>query len=63
MTTLKTRGIEMRIYDERSETMDVLEQASHVDLMGVLEFIQRVVMDPEASDADKVEALQIVLAD
>ena len=53
----------MRIYYDRTDTMDGLEQASHVDLVGVLGFIQRVVMDPEASDADKVEALQLVLAD
>jgi hypothetical protein len=53
----------MRIYDERSETMDVLEQASHADLIRVLDYIQHLVMNPEASDADKVEALQLVLAD
>ncbi len=51
------------IYGERSETMEVLEQASHADLMRVIEYIQDVVMSPEASDADKVEALQLVLAD
>ena len=53
----------MRIYDERSETMEVLERASHADLMRVLDYIQCLVMNPEASDADKVEALQLVLAD
>ncbi len=51
------------IYSDRSETMEVLERATHADLMRVLEYIQEVVMTPEASDADKVEALQLVLAD
>ena len=53
----------MQIYDERTDTMAVLEQASQADLLLVLGYIQSLVMDPEGSDADKVLALQIVLAD
>lgn len=44
-------------------TMDILEQASHADLMRVLDYVYNIVHSPEASDSDKVEALQLVLND
>ena len=44
-------------------TMDILEQASHADLMRVLDYVYNIVHSPEANDSDKVEALQLVLND
>ena len=51
-------------YDsDRANTMEVLEQSSHADLMRVIDYIQHVVMSPEATYEEKIETLQLVLAD
>lgn len=54
---------DINIDSDRANTMDVLEQASHADLMRVMCYIQDVVMSPESTYEEKIETLQLVLSD